>query len=188
MEKDKRKININIILLVVAIATIIGTCFFVININTNVKQETFSSSVLIKTIEMANLSTSQFTYNGIAEIPNEKNSEKIDCYIKYKAIVKVGVDFKKINIEKDDENKIVTISLPNIKITDISVDAASLSYIPSKPKYDLNTILQTCKNDVNVEVKNSDNLIKSAEENLKSVVEGLVEPIVTKEGYEIVWK
>ena len=56
------------------------------------ESKTLTVSTLIKTVDIAELSTAQFTYNGIAEVYKSKDSDKIKCRIRYEAIVKAGVN------------------------------------------------------------------------------------------------
>ena len=47
----------------------------------------------------------------------------------YDATVKAGIDFDQVEISVDDETKIISVKLPEIKITDITVDIESMDYI-----------------------------------------------------------
>ena len=44
----------------------------------------------------------------------------------YDGIVKAGLDFSELEIQVDDANKIVTVTIPEVKIFDISIDNDSL--------------------------------------------------------------
>ena len=149
--------------------------------------EIITSSTLTDTIDISELSTAQFTYNGIAEVyKNDKNS-KIECYIRYNATVKAGIDMNSVTFDIDDNNKTVKPILPVINITSNTVDEKSLSFIPNDADMDLSDALIACQNDALSEAKESPQLLESAEDNLKSIIEALLLPIVTPQEYTIIW-
>lgn len=51
------------------------------------------------------------------------------CANRNEATVKAGIDFGHVEISVDDETKIISVKLPEIKITDITVDIESMDYI-----------------------------------------------------------
>lgn len=144
-------------------------------------------STLISAIDVTELSTSQFTYNGIAELYKDKNPSKIECYVRYCAKVKAGINMNDVDFEIDNNKKTIRPILPNISITTNLIEEESLSFIPSNIKIDLKDILTACKNDATQEAAKSEELVKSAEENLKSIIEALLCPILDAEEYTIIW-
>lgn len=156
------------------------------------KEPITSSSVLTDTIDISELSTSKFTYNGIAEVyKSDKDGNKTDeinCYISYKATVKAGVDVTDISYTIDTDAKTLKVTLPEIIITASPVDQDHLSFIPVKAKVELKDALEACEEDAQAEASQSSDLIDSAETNLKSTIEGLLYPITNPNGYEIIWE
>lgn len=146
-----------------------------------------TSSILTDTIDISDLSTAQFTYNGIAEVYKDDKKSKIECYIRYNSAVKAGIDMNSVTFDIDDNNKTVKPILPEINITTNAVDEKSLSFIPSNVDMDLKDALIACQNDALSESKESSELLESAEDNLKSIIEALLIPIVTPQGYKIIW-
>lgn len=144
-------------------------------------------STLIDAIDITELSSSQFTYNGIAEIYKNKKSSKVDCYVSYKAKVKAGIDMNDVDFDIDNEKKTVKPILPDIQITANLVEDESLSFIPDDTKKDLKDILTACKEDASKEASKSKELIESAEENIKSIIEALLYPVLDANGYTIIW-
>lgn len=140
---------------------------------------------MIEAIDIAELSTAQFMYNGIAEY---KVKEKVKGHISYDATVKAGIDMKEVNFEIDYGNKIVSPILPAIEIIVNLVDEQELSYIPENMKIELKDSLKICKEDVETEAMESQELRKVAEDNLKSIIEAIIYPILEPQGYRIVWK
>lgn len=152
------------------------------------ESKTLTVSTLIKTVDIAELSTAQFTYNGIAEVYKSKDSDKIKCRIRYEAIVKAGVNMDEIDFKIDPDKKTVKPILPQIQLTANIVDENKLSFIPEDTKIEMREALLACENDVQDEVVASTELYDSAEENLKDIIEALIYPIVEPMEYEIVWE
>ena len=92
-----------------------------------------------------------------------------------------------VDFDIDNENKTVKPILPNIQITTNLVEEESLSFIPSDVKVDLKEVLTACKKDASQEAAKSEELVESAEENLKSIIEALLYPILDANGYTIIW-
>ena len=91
--------------------------------------EIISKSTLEDIINVSDLSTFEAVYNGIAKVTDEDNPEKVNYYVSYDAKVKAGIDFEKVDITVNTDEKIITVMLPEIKITDVNVDITSLDYI-----------------------------------------------------------
>lgn len=148
----------------------------------------FTTSTLMEAVNIAELSTAQFTYNGIAEVYKNENSNKIKCRIRYEAKVKVGIEMNKIDFKIDSDKKTVKPILPNIQLTASVVDENKLSFIPDDSKIDLKEVLLACENDVKKEIESSTELFDSAEDNLKDTIEALIYPIVQPLEYKIIWE
>ena len=101
--------------------------------------EIITKSNLMEAIDVSELATSEFIYNGIAEVYNDKKAEKVDYYIRYDARVRAGIDIKNVDFNIMKEENIIEVTLPEVEIfTPPSIDPDSLSYIPSEKEYDLN--------------------------------------------------
>mgnify|MGYP001021140490 CR=1 FL=1 len=146
-----------------------------------------TSLTLTEAIDISELSTAQFTYNGIAEIYKDEKQEKVACYILYNAKVKAGIDMSDVRFEIDDEAMTVRPILPEITITSNPVDEKSLSFIPADTTVEISKALIVCKEDSQREAAASPELLETAEKNLKSIIEALLYPILTPQGYSIVW-
>lgn len=152
--------------------------------------EVTSSSTLMDVLDISELSTAQFTYNGIAEIPDENDSDTIKCRIYYHATVKAGINTDEIYLDIDEENKTIIPQLPEISVTANLVDGEELQYIPDDIKQEelsLADAREICKQDAQNEAIASGELFDLAEENLKNAIEALLYPVVNNEGYRIVW-
>lgn len=148
----------------------------------NSEPQIISKSTLEKIINVSDLSTFEAVYNGIAKVMNEENSEKVDYYVSYEAKVKAGIDFEKVDIEVDSENKVILVKLPEIKITDINVDITSLDYIFENAEANTSTVSEKaykkCIEDVKNESDSENAIYDLAEQNAKNVVEALISPFI----------
>ena len=151
------------------------------------KENTITSSQLEKAIDISQLSTAEFVYNGVAEKKNENSLEDVDRYIAYDANVKVGINMEDVKFKIDEEKKTVTPILPEIEINIATLDENSISYIPKNPDLSLKEVITLCKEDAINEANTSDKLYETAEENLQSVIQALLAPILEHEGYSIQW-
>lgn len=184
----KRKIILVVIVVIIIIAII--SLFGPSVVNKIGVGNVVTSSQLEKAIDIDQLSTAEFVYNGIAEKYKDDDPEEIECYISYNANVKIGVSMQDIKFEIDKQSKTVTPILPEIKINSdsISFDENSISYIPENPDILLKDIISCCEEDAREEAQGSKELHQTAEENLKAVIEGLSAPILEDAGYQIDWQ
>ncbi|QTE74263.1 DUF4230 domain-containing protein [Clostridiales bacterium FE2010] len=163
----------------------IGIIFFILLLwnllggNGRPKTQQQTTSDLISTKEIANLSVSEFVYNGIAETYKENGDH--DYSVLYKSTVKVSIDAEKIQYKSDEERKTITFSLPEFNIENPIIDINSISIIPNKTDLYVDDLIKLCRSDALIEAKKSDKLIASAEENLKSIMEAWYSPVL--EGY-----
>ena len=167
---------------------VVGSLFGPNVMNKIGKENVITSSQLEKAIDISQLSTAEFVYNGIAEKYDDDKPEKVECYIAYHADVKVGIQMEDVEFEIDEENKTVTPILPEISVNIAALDENEISYIPKNPDIPLNEIIVLCKEDAVREANDSKKLYQTAEENLKAVIEALVSPILEHAGYTIKWQ
>lgn len=150
-------------------------------------ENVITASRLGKAINISQLSTAEFVYNGVAEKHEAENPQNIECYIAYNANVKVGIEMEEVTFTIDEENKTVTPVLPEIEINIAALDENSLSYIPRNPDIPLKEVITICKEDAVSEANNSKQLYQTAQENLQAVIEALLTPLLEDAGYSIVW-
>lgn len=151
------------------------------------KDQVLTSSQLEKAIDIDQLSTAEFVYNGVAEKKDANDAEKVQCYIAYHANVKVGIQMEDVTFTIDEETKNVHPILPEITVTIASLDEDAISYIPKNPDITLKEVITLCKEDAVREASESEKLYQTAEENLRAVIEALLSPILNSRGYTIAW-
>lgn len=189
--KVKKKIKKKIIggILVTAIVVVVVAGLFVPGAVSKIKEEdVITFSQLEKVININDLATAEFIYDGIADKYNEKNPDKVECHIAYESTIKVGIDMDKVKFSIDEKNKTVTPKLPEVKINSVAVDTKTLSYMPENPKIEINDIVALCKKDAMNEAGEAPELYQTAEKNLQSAIEVLLSPILKTAGYTLEWE
>ncbi len=144
------------------------------------------SSQLVEALDIAELSTSELIYNGIVDV-YDGDGQKILYSVNYDATVKVGIQMDDIEFEINETKRTIKPILPTITIRSPVVDPSSIDYIPQNPNVNLKAAMSACKEDAQHEAEKSEKLIQTAEENLKSIIEALLYPIVEDAGYNIEW-
>ena len=167
-----------IIIAIIVTALIIKTKIF----NKKSEPTIISKATLEKVINVSDLSTFEAIYNGVAAVANEEKPENIDYYVSYEAKVKAGIDFALVEVEVNEAEKIITVMLPEVKITDVDVDIASMDYIFMNNKANTETVsaqaYKKCIKDVTKESNSTDEIYESARQNARNIVEALISPFV----------
>lgn len=182
MEK-KESLGKWIILGILIIISLVGISVFAVVLfkPSKRKVQTISESNLRGALEISELSTVEYTYNAVARAYDE-DSKTLMYSVAYDGIVKAGIDFSKIGIDIDEEEKLIHITVPEVEILDYIVDEGSLEYIFEKEKYNTATVPQAaykiCKAHLERKASRETELLSLAWENAKSTVSGLIEPWV----------
>lgn len=168
-----------------AAAVILLACVcFVIQTGRKQKQEAevVTVSTLEKIIHISELSTFTAVYNGIAEVKNEKKPEQVDYYVSYAARVNAGIDFQQVAVSIDSDKKVVTMHVPEVHITDVNVDIASMDFIFLNDKANTSTVTQTayraCETDVKQESEEQCAILDLAKQNAVNILTALANPLL----------
>ena len=92
----------------------------------------------------------------------------------------------------DKEQKRIKVTIPEVYITDVNVDIASLDYIFVNDSANTSTVSQqafkACEADVQAESQQQEKICELAEQNAKNILTALIRPIVEQldEEYELV--
>lgn len=139
-------------------------------------------STLQKIVDVSELSTFTAVYNGIAAKPDEKKPEQIDYYVAYDATVTAGIDFKQIQIAVDEKEKTIRVVLPEVHITNISVDISSLEFMFFDKKANVSGVSEQayklCEEDVKEESAQQSAILELASQNAANILTALMSPIV----------
>jgi len=180
-KKTSKKLILPIMILVIVVAAVIFSTTWLFG-GQEKKAEILTISELENIINISELSTFQAVYNGIAKVMNEKKSDQLDYYVSYEAKVNAGFDFEKLKIIKDEEVKKITVTIPEIKITDVKVDIASLDYIFKNNKANTNTVSEqaykACIADATSESEKESKIYDLAKQNAKNIMEALISPFI----------
>lgn len=165
----------------VVVVVVLGIIFIASMPKTG-EAEVITKASLEKIVNISELSTYEAVYNGIAVVYNEKKKEKIDYYVSYDARVKAGVDVEKIQYDIDEKNKILIIDIPEIQITEVTVDMETMDYMFVNDKANTSGVSENaykaCIKDVENESAEKDTIRLLAQENAKNIIKALVEPFI----------
>ncbi len=174
----------SIIIRVISSIIVICLCFFVYTFffkKDNVP-EILTQSTLERIIDINELSTFKSVYIGVTEVMNENNPENTDYYVYYESVVKAGIDFKDIDFSIDHESASVMIEIPEVFITEITVDIASLDYIFINSSANKLTVTEeayaACIEDVTTEANNEESIKNIAKETAKNTIIALISPFI----------
>ncbi len=188
-EEPKKVIQLplkEIIALIVVVAIIVVVVVALKATKKEPKKEIITESSLREIINVSELSTHETVYNGVAKAVDSDGY--ILYYVSYDARVEAGFDFEQIEVEVDNENKKITVTIPEIKITDTTVDIESMDYIFVEDKANTGTVSQEayklCIADVQAESASQNAIYELAEQNAKNVVEALVKPFIEQQDEE----
>lgn len=149
---------------------------------------TISEAQIKDVFEISELQIADYIYNAVTEVRD--NDGKLKYHVAYEGTVTAGIDFDAIKISVDDENKKITITVPDVTIQDAIVDEGSLEYIFEKKKYDNEEVFKEayaiCQKDLNDRSENEKKLLDLAKENARQVIEAMVEPWVDQINHEYV--
>ena len=200
-QETKRRVRIMpIIAIAIVVIVIIAVIAFILpGQSSKLQKENYNTATaLAKAVEIDNLATAEFIYNGIAEHYREegqarnpllfwKSDDPVDYRVCYKATVKAGIDMRNVQFSVDEPNKAITVKLPEISLTS-KVDPNGMQFIPEGTDADMQAIFQLCEEDVENEARQSENLYKTAQENLRGTIEALTKPVVSSGGYTLNWE
>ena len=183
LKKLSKKSLVILICCFIVVILIITTILFV-NKNGRKKLEIITKSNLEKINNVSDLSTLEAVYNGIAKVTNNEEPDEVNYYVSYDAKIKAGIDFQQVDINLDNEKKVIKVKIPEIKINDINVDIASLDYIFMNDKANTETVseqaYEKCIEDVTSEVDTEDAIYELAKENAQNIIEALIKPFINQ--------
>lgn len=171
------------------IVVVLGIWFLVSSRNEG-RVTTITQSSLEKMLETNDLSTLEYTYNGITTVYTQ-DGKTPKYYVAYEGVVTAGIDITKINVHTDQDKKVITITIPDPSVQKVSVDMGSLDFIFEKKKYETETVSQEAYKKSMKDLKNKaekeEQLLSMAKENAVSSIKALIEPWVKQldDGYTV---
>ena len=168
----------------VTAAVLLAAAVFVVQTHREQKPEeaVVTVSTLEKIVHVSELSTFTAVYNGIAEVKNEGKPEQTDYYVSYEARVDAGIDFQQVAVSIDPNEKVVTLDMPEVHITDVNVDIASMDFMFLNDKANTTAVTQTaykaCETDVERESEAQGAILDLAKQNAENVLKALASPLL----------
>jgi len=190
--KPYKWLLICIAFLLVVILILVLVLKLYISTNVEKEREVISVASLERIVNISSLSTFEAAYNGIAEIKDDKNAEKVKYYVAYKANIKAGIEFDKIEFSIDNSDNTINARIPDVSLTEINVDIGSLEFMFVKDKYNSSTVTEeayrACEADVEQESNQNNTIFELARLNAINAVTALLKPIIAQldEPYTIV--
>ena len=179
--KKKRKIFLLKVLAAVILIICVTILFPKILKKEDGKVTTITQSSLEKVIEVNDLSTLDYTYNAITDVYDE-DGETLKYHVAYEGIVTAGIDITKINVTVNEEEKKISITLPNAVIQNVNVDMGTLAFIFEKNKYETETVSQEAYKasleDLKKKANKESTLLTMAKDNAAAAMNALIAPWV----------
>lgn len=154
---------------------------------------TFSSSTISERIsKISELAVNKIEYRDIVKYESGEIPvlTKKSCTMIYAAEVKMGIDFKDIVIEVNDNS--INVTLPEAKILDIIIDENSLEFYDEKfavfnwqDRYDTVELLKYAKENIRQKAVES-NALNNAKSDARKLIRSVLEPMVEDCNDEIV--
>lgn len=184
--KDTAKIikSFFILAVLVFIAVIIYRQFFSDAAKEKEATAIETSSKLQKVLKISELSTYQVTFNGVAAVNDTE--DRLLYNVAYQAKVGIGLDMEQIKVEVDDseDHKKIIVTLPEIKIADVTIEPGSLDYIFEDASADTEdvsiTALPACKADAEADCKSNELIFELAKENAVNTIKALMQPFLAQ--------
>lgn len=173
------------VVVVVAVFFGISTCQASHDKASQDKTTCFTSSQLSKIVNISKLSTATYRHSGIADKYNDKG--EVEYHVYYESTVDASYDMGAIDFEIDNDAKTIKPILPEPTIGDPNIDTSSIDYLPKDPNASIRDVETICKEDARAEAKSAGGILYTAHENMKRIIDALLKPIVSEDGYEIIW-
>lgn len=143
------------------------------------KVETYSVPDLTDIIDIGELQTLSYHYNAINKV---RIDHKVRYYVAYEGSIQLGVDFNEVVFSFDEENHIITVTLPPIKVTNAEVVASSLDYIFVDESYNNEKVFTTaysaCQADLKEQASRDQKLSSIAKTNTEAEMKALIQPFL----------
>ena len=132
-------------------------------------------------VEINRLQTFSYTYNSTCAL-KEEGVDSIGFYTAYEGLVTFSIDTNDIDIETDDDAKVIHLTVPELE-KEYSIDAGTLDYIFidedfEKDKSVPTTAYKLAIEDLKKKAENNEYMLSLARMNTEHELEALITPIV----------
>jgi len=156
-----------------------------------------SNLLISKIVESSELTTAKINYKGIFEYKGEgyKFINKTEFMMVYEATARIGIDVNEVEVDADNEEKIVYIIIPKADIIDVKVDPTSIKYYDQKfklfgftEKEEANMAQALAEKEAKKELKTM-GVIEHADKQSAILIKGILEGALPEDfEYEISYK
>ncbi len=145
--------------------------------------------------DMGFLITQEYYFTQVEEYTKEKQiafwTSKSSFTYSYDGVVEAGVDFSKIKVSVDDNNKVITITIPDSEVHTVNVDENSFKeydsdnkfWNPIKPK-DFNNAQKEFKENAKKNAL-SKGLLDKADTQAKTIITNFVSQLIDTNKYSL---
>ena len=135
------------------------------------------------------LTTAELTYTGMTKYKDSGIPflTKGGFTMVYRAKARAGIELDKVDVQVDETNKVVHLTIPKAKALDVKIDPAEIQYFDEKfvlinvnEKEDANKAQELAEESAMKEIKNM-GVLELADNQAEAVVKGLLEGVA--EGY-----
>ncbi|SDZ77081.1 Protein of unknown function [Pseudobutyrivibrio sp. ACV-2] len=145
--------------------------------------------------DMGFLITQEYYFTQVEEYTKEKQiafwTSKSSFTYSYDGVVEAGVDFSKIKVSVDDNNKVITITIPDSEVHTVTVDENSFKeydsdnkfWNPIKPK-DFNNAQKEFKENAKKNAL-SKGLLDKADTQAKTIIANFVSQLIDTNKYSL---
>ena len=186
------------------IAIIIGLLSFIFVVSTlflkfptfNNKPEVSTEYLYTVLSEASELTTSELNYTGMSEYKDGGIPifNKADFKMTYKAKARAGIDIEKVEVEVNNDKKIVYLTIPKAKVLDVKVDPKTIKYFDEKftllnvnPKEDANKAQELVEEEAKKEVEKM-GILETADKQAETLIIGLLQGSVTDYEFKVIKK
>lgn len=148
--------------------------------------------------EMGKLITEEYYFTQVEEYSSSKKilffDSKASFIYSYDGVVSAGIDCNDVKIDKDDEKKLITITIPKAEIYEVSIDYNSFKIFEEKEGLWNKTTISNY-NDSLVEFEKAakskaleKGILEKADEGAGKMIESFVNSVVDTQDYTIEYK
>lgn len=175
-----------LIVLAVVLIVCIGLVLYTKNKNSQKKDEggkvtTVTQSELMDVIKKSDLYTAEYPYNSYTVATGTDG--KPDYYVAYKGTVKAGFDVNDVQVQVNNDQNLIVITLPEISVKEINVDP-DIETIDMRKHGSQETEAEEAYNlavaDLKKKASDNPDILSAATDNAKMVEKQLVEPWVNQ--------
>lgn len=202
LTKEKSKINIkgfigkvlkNKIGRIICIVLVAAITLAVVLICSYEPEQTLDPTYIVAKLEKSSeLTTAKLSFTGLSEFKDSGITfiNKSDFMMVYEATARAGIDVKDIEVEADNKNRVVWLTLPKAKILDVKVDMNTIKYFDEEfslfnvdAKEDANKANALAEEAAKEELA-SMGILEMANDQAEALIKGLIQDVVPKD-YEI---